>query len=104
MQYVLYKNKIKNGSVCKMRVISGINKIKNLESVERRYIRPTMDKGKEGIFNSLHEVSGVGLDLYAGSDALGIEELSRSMEKIIFVDQNFKAIKIIKSNLQNLKI
>ena len=31
--------------------------------------------------------------------ALGIEALSRGMDKAIFVDQNFKAVKVIKSNL-----
>ena len=72
--------------------------------MEGRNTRPTMDKVKEGIFNSLHEVSGIGLDLFAGSGALGIEALSRGMEKVIFVDQNFKAIKIIKANLQHLNI
>ena len=87
-----------------MRVISGIHKSKPLESMEGRNTRPTMDKVKEGIFNSLHEVSGIGLDLFAGSGALGIEALSRGMEKVIFVDQNFKAIKIIKANLQHLNI
>ena len=35
-----------------------------------------MDKVKEGIFNSLQEVHGLGLDLF-GSGALGIEALSR---------------------------
>jgi hypothetical protein len=55
-----------------MRVISGIHKSKALESLEGRNTRPTMDKVKEGIFNSLHEVSGIGLDLFAGSGALGI--------------------------------
>ena len=79
-----------------MRVISGIHKSKPLESMEGRNTRPTMDKVKEGIFNSLHEVSGIGLDLFAGSGALGIEALSRGMEKVIFVDQNFKAIKLSK--------
>ena len=39
-----------------------------------------MDKVKEGIFNSLQEVHGLGLDLF-GSGALGIEALSRGMEK-----------------------
>ena len=87
-----------------MRVMSGIHKSKPLESMEGRNTRPTMDKVKEGIFNSLHEVSGIGLDLFAGSGALGIEALSRGMEKVIFVDQNFKAIKIIKANLQHLNI
>ena len=59
-----------------------------------------MDKVKEGIFNSLHEVSGIGLDLFAGSGGLGIEALSRGMDEMIFVDQNFKAVKIIKNNLK----
>ncbi|OEK66360.1 16S rRNA (guanine(966)-N(2))-methyltransferase RsmD [Staphylococcus equorum] len=87
-----------------MRVISGIYKSKALESLEGRNTRPTMDKVKEGIFNSLHEVSGIGLDLYAGSGSLGIEGLSRGIDKMIFVDQNFKAVKVIKANLKNLNI
>ncbi|MBF7017386.1 16S rRNA (guanine(966)-N(2))-methyltransferase RsmD [Staphylococcus durrellii] len=87
-----------------MRVISGIHKSKPLESMEGRNTRPTMDKVKEGIFNSLHEISGIGLDLFAGSGALGIEALSRGMEKMIFVDQNFKAVQVIKGNLKSLDI
>ncbi len=90
---------------CKsMRVIAGKHKSKALASLEGRYTRPTMDKVKEGIFNSLHDVSGIGLDLFAGSGALGIEALSRGMEKVIFVDQNFKAVKVIKSNLNQLDL
>ncbi|ATY56713.1 16S rRNA (guanine(966)-N(2))-methyltransferase RsmD [Staphylococcus argenteus] len=87
-----------------MRVIAGKHKSKSLESMEGRNTRPTMDKVKEGIFNSLYDVSGIGLDLFAGSGALGIEALSRGMDKVIFVDQNFKAVKIIKSNLENLDL
>ena len=63
-----------------MRVIAGKHKSKVLESLEGRNTRPTMDKVKEGIFNSL-QVHGLGLDLFAGSGALGIEALSRGMEK-----------------------
>ena len=87
-----------------MRVIAGKHKSKALESLEGRNTRPTMDKVKEGIFKSLHEVSGIGLDLFAGSGALGIEALSRGMEKVIFVDQNFKAVKVIKANLNQLDL
>ena len=57
-----------------MRVIAGKHKSKSTESLEGRNTRPTMDK-EEGIFNSLHNVSGLGLDLFAGSGALGIEGL-----------------------------
>ena len=48
-----------------MRVIAGKHKSKVLESLEGRNTRPTMDKVKEGIFNSLQEVHGLGLDLFA---------------------------------------
>ncbi|MCI2773315.1 16S rRNA (guanine(966)-N(2))-methyltransferase RsmD [Staphylococcus petrasii] len=87
-----------------MRVIAGKHKCKPLESLEGRNTRPTMDKVKEGIFNSLHDVHGLGLDLFAGSGALGIEGLSRGMEKVIFVDQNFKAVKVIQANLKQLNL
>lgn len=87
-----------------MRVIAGKHKSKPLESLEGRNTRPTMDKVKEGIFNSLHDVHGLGLDLFAGSGALGIEGLSRGMEKVIFVDQNFKAVKVIQANLKQLNL
>ncbi len=46
-----------------MRVIAGKHKSKALESMEGRNTRPTMDKVKEGIFNSLYDVSGIGLVL-----------------------------------------
>ena len=35
---------------------------------------------------------GIGLDLFAGSGGLGIEALSRGLEKVIFVDRDGKAI------------
>ena len=39
-----------------MRVIAGKHKSKALESLEGEKYPSTMDKVKEGIFNSLHEV------------------------------------------------
>ncbi|MCS4486748.1 16S rRNA (guanine(966)-N(2))-methyltransferase RsmD [Staphylococcus americanisciuri] len=85
-----------------MRVIAGKHKSKTLETLEGRNTRPTMDKVKEGIFNSLQHIEGLGLDLFAGSGSLGIEALSRGMDKVIFVDQNSRAIKVIHQNLQRL--
>lgn len=87
-----------------MRVIAGKHKSKALETLEGRNTRPTMDKVKEGIFNSLHHIEGLGLDLFAGSGSLGIEALSRGMDKVIFVDQNIKAVKVIRNNLQKLDL
>ena len=52
----------------------------------------------------MHEVSGLGLDLFAGSGALGIEAFITWYGKVIFVDQNFKAVKVIKANLNQLDL
>ena len=42
---------------------------------------------------------GVGLDLFAGSGGLGVEALSRGLEKVIFIDRDAKAIQIIHENI-----
>lgn len=82
-----------------LRVISGKYKSLRLKTIEGQSTRPTSDKVKENIFNSLQDMSGIGLDLFAGSGGLGIEALSRGLNKVVFVDGNFKATKVIKENL-----
>ena len=42
---------------------------------------------------------GIGLDLFAGSGGLGIEALSRGLDKVIFVDRDNKAIQTIYENI-----
>ena len=44
---------------------------------------------------------GIGLDLFAGSGGLGIEALSRGMDKVIFVDRDDKAIQTIRENIHS---
>src|SRR5690625_7184107 len=44
------------------------------------------------------------LDLFAGSGALGLEALSRGMEKTIFVDSSIQAVKTIRHHVEMLKI
>ncbi len=88
-----------------MRVVAGISKGRALKAVPGQTTRPTTDKVKEAIFNIIGPFfdGGLGLDLYAGSGGLGIEALSRGMEKMIFVDQNQKAIEIVQLNLKNCR-
>jgi 16S rRNA (guanine966-N2)-methyltransferase len=43
------------------------------------------------------------LDLFSGSGSLGMEAISRGAEKVYFVDNSLKSIKLIKSNLELLK-
>ena len=86
-----------------MRVISGECKGRPLKAVPGSGTRPTTDKVKEAIFNIIgpYFESGTGLDLFAGSGGLGIEALSRGLEKVIFVDKDFKAMQTVKSNLDS---
>ncbi|MCQ6275148.1 16S rRNA (guanine(966)-N(2))-methyltransferase RsmD [Bacillus sp. V3B] len=84
-----------------MRVVSGSCKGKALKAVPGNSTRPTTDKVKEAIFNMIGPYfdGGIGLDLFAGSGGLGIEALSRGLEKVIFVDRDGKAIQTIYENI-----
>lgn len=84
-----------------MRVISGTQKGRILKAVPGDRTRPTTDKVKEAVFNMIGPYfdGGTGLDLFAGSGGLGIEGLSRGLEKVVFVDRNYRAVQTVKSNL-----
>lgn len=88
-----------------MRVVSGICKGRPLKAVPGTGTRPTTDKVKESIFNMIGPYfdGGLVLDLFAGSGGLGIEALSRGMDKAIFVDRDFKANQTVKANLELCK-
>jgi 16S rRNA (guanine966-N2)-methyltransferase len=79
-----------------MRVVSGNYKGRALKAVPGVSTRPTTDKVKEAIFNMVgpYFEGGVALDLFAGSGGLGIEALSRG------IDRESKAIQTIHKNLE----
>ncbi len=89
-----------------MRVVSGVLKGHGLKAVPGNSTRPTTDKVKEAIFNMIGPYfnGGLGLDLFAGSGGLGIEGISRGLEKVIFVDLDRKAIQTINENLRECRI
>ena len=89
-----------------MRIIGGEYKGRILRMPKGVAIRPTQDRVREALFNVIRECipgSSV-LDLYAGSGAFGIEALSRGASFAIFVDNNTKCIRTIKSNLSQIGI
>jgi 16S rRNA (guanine966-N2)-methyltransferase len=89
-----------------VRVVSGVHKGKPLKAVPGTSTRPTTDKVKEAIFNMIGPYfdGGIGLDLFAGSGGLGIEALSRGLDKVIFIDRDGKAIGIIRENISSCKL
>jgi 16S rRNA (guanine966-N2)-methyltransferase len=66
--------------------------------------RPTSDRLRETLFNVLApRIEGARfLDLYAGSGAVGIEAASRGAERVVLVERAEAALKILRSNLENL--
>ncbi len=85
-----------------MRVVAGSLRGKQLNTLEGLDVRPTTDRVKEALFSALQfDLPGACfLDLYAGSGQNGIEAMSRGAKKVVFVDQNRKAIDIINDNLK----
>ncbi|MGL6030883.1 MAG: 16S rRNA (guanine(966)-N(2))-methyltransferase RsmD [Kurthia gibsonii] len=88
-----------------MRVISGERKGMPLKAVNGVTTRPTTDKVKESLFNILGPFfhGGTVLDLFAGSGGLGIEALSRGMEKGVFIEKDSRAFQNLKENIQKCR-
>ncbi|SOC48650.1 16S rRNA (guanine966-N2)-methyltransferase [Blastococcus aggregatus] len=84
------------------RVIAGLARGRKL-AVPRTGVRPTGDKARGALFNSLGsllELEGAAvLDLYAGSGALGLEALSRGARSVLFVESGGGVLPVLRANL-----
>jgi 16S rRNA (guanine966-N2)-methyltransferase len=84
------------------RLISGVAGGRRIK-VPSSGVRPTGDRAREGLFNSLGtliDLDGAAvLDLYAGSGALGLEALSRGAQTVVFVESSPKVLPVLRANL-----
>lgn len=89
-----------------MRVISGEFGGRKLIAPDGFSTRPTTDKVRQAVFNSLGSMGildgATVADLYAGCGALGIEALSRGAESCIFVERDRWALVALRENLKTL--
>jgi 16S rRNA (guanine966-N2)-methyltransferase len=92
-----------------LRIIGGRARGRRLQTPSKgtakdssQLIRPTADRAREALFSIIgKEVENATvLDLYAGTGALGLEALSRSAERVVFVDNSLQAVEIINKNIQ----
>ncbi len=87
------------------RIIGGLAGGRRLK-VPRSGVRPTGDRAREGLFNtlgSLIELRGAAvLDLYAGSGALGLEALSRGAASVVFVESSPGVLPVLRANLASV--
>ena len=86
-----------------MRVVAGTARGLRLVAPPGRDTRPTLDRVRQAVFNSLESLGAVGdavvVDLFAGSGALGIEALSRGARRCEFVEHDAATAKVIDRNL-----
>ncbi len=91
-----------------MRIIAGTLRGRTLESPSEKTTRPTTDRVRESMFSSIYsrlDIEGVSvLDAFAGSGALGVEALSRGAGRVTFFEADGDAHKVLKRNLEKLKI
>lgn len=86
-----------------MRVVAGTARGRRLVAPPGRSTRPTGDRVREATFNALDSLGALRgaevLDLFAGSGALGIEALSRGASRATFVDDDPRALDVVRANL-----
>ena len=84
-----------------MRIIAGQWKGRTLDTPTWDGVRPTSDRLRETLFNVLAgEVAGARvLDVYAGTGAVGLEALSRGAAAVTFVEQDRRAVALVRRNL-----
>lgn len=88
-----------------MRVVAGERKGMPLKAITGTTTRPTTDKVKESIFNMIGPYfdGGTALDLFAGSGGLGIEALSRGVQRAIFVEKDGRAYQTLQENIKKCR-
>lgn len=88
--------------------MAGTARGRRIEAPPGSDTRPTTDRVREAVFNSLGSMDAVSgstcLDLFAGSGALGIEALSRGAAHVTFVESDRRTADVIRRNLATLDL
>lgn len=89
-----------------IKIVSGTLRGRKLQTWKGEETRPTLEKTRDAIFNILDSRyyldEFIGIDLFAGSGALGIEAYSRGVSKVFFVEKFKKTYDILKKNVMDL--
>ena len=91
-----------------LRIVAGQFGGRRIQSPSGRGTRPTAEKVRAALFNTLQQWIGLDgarvLDLYAGSGALGIEALSRGAAHVTFVESDPRSAARVRANLKALEV
>ncbi|GBQ35590.1 16S rRNA (guanine(966)-N(2))-methyltransferase RsmD [Komagataeibacter saccharivorans] len=91
-----------------MRIIAGECRGRSLHAPPGQTTRPTADRVRQALFDSLSHAPWAGADMirgarvldgFAGTGALGLEALSRGAGAAIFVEQDRAALRALRENV-----
>ncbi len=92
-----------------MRIIAGNNRGAILTKLGALNTRPTAGRVRESLFNILdggrfgRAITGARvIDALAGTGALGIEALSRGAATACFIEKNYDALRVLRTNIDKL--
>lgn len=95
-----------------LRIIAGTYRGRKLETAPGNSLRPTAERVREAIFNKLTHglITDSGapltdlhvLDVFAGTGALGFEALSRGALRVMFIENDAAAARLIKRNAEHI--
>lgn len=89
-----------------IKVSGGILKDKKIRVLKQGNYRITMEQVRKSVFDKIGEkiVGSRFLDLFAGSGIVGIEAISYGADKVVFVENHLRAVKLIRDNIKSLGI
>jgi len=92
-----------------MRITGGVHRSRVLQSPAGNAVRPTKDKVRQALYNSLAsrglpDEDTIVLDAFCGTGALGLEALSRGAAHGIFMDKARDSIAICTKNINTLGV
>ncbi len=91
------------------RIVAGMAGGRRLSVPAGRGTRPTADRAREGLFATVLTLRGPlegarVLDLYAGSGAVGLEALSRGASDVLLVESDPRAARVIRGNIEAVRL
>jgi 16S rRNA (guanine966-N2)-methyltransferase len=90
------------------RIVAGAHGGRRLATPSGRATRPTSDRVREALFNSLAadvELTGARFaDLYAGSGAVGLEAASRGAAHVLLVEADARTARTARANIDALGV
>ncbi|MCF4164731.1 16S rRNA (guanine(966)-N(2))-methyltransferase RsmD [Zavarzinia compransoris] len=92
-----------------MRIVAGRNRGRVLATPDDRAIRPSSDRLREAVFSILGAgdpplpQDAVVLDVFAGTGAMGLEAYSRGAARVVLIDKDAGALRLVAENIRRVR-